>query len=150
MIVVILAGGRGIRMLEETKNLPKPLVEIGEKPIIWHIMKYFSCFGFNDFIVCTGYKSYLIKEFYANYCDIKLANFPQAITHYETIILNPESEADSVFAVIDAGYAYLLMEDRDVQYIGRIQWSEKPPVIFDHRDVKIDYFEKMFKQRNRY
>jgi len=61
-----------------------------------------------------------LSEFYANYCDIKLANYPQAITHYETIILDPPSESDSVFAVIDAGYVYLLMEDRDVHYIGRI------------------------------
>lgn len=67
MKVVILAGGKGYRLSEETLHTPKPIVNIGEKPMLWHIMKYFSCFGFNDFIVCGGYKFYLIKEFYANY-----------------------------------------------------------------------------------
>jgi len=67
MVVVILAGGRGTRLSEETELIPKPLVEIGEKPILWHIMKYFSCFGFSDFIVCVGYKSHLIKEYFGNY-----------------------------------------------------------------------------------
>jgi len=65
--VVILAGGRGSRLAEETDLRPKPLVEIGERPIIWHIMKIFSHYGFNDFVICVGYKGYLIKEYFANY-----------------------------------------------------------------------------------
>jgi glucose-1-phosphate cytidylyltransferase len=67
MKVVILAGGRGTRLSEETTNIPKPMVEIGGKPIIWHIMKSYSHFGFNDFIVCLGYKGYLIKEYFSHY-----------------------------------------------------------------------------------
>ena len=67
MPVVILAGGLGTRMREETERLPKPLVGIGERPILWHIMKLFSHYGFNDFIVCLGYKGYVIKEYFANY-----------------------------------------------------------------------------------
>lgn len=67
MKVVILAGGFGTRLSEETDIRPKPMVEIGGKPIIWHIMKYYSEYGFNDFIVCLGYKGYFIKEFFANY-----------------------------------------------------------------------------------
>ncbi len=67
MKCVILAGGLGTRMSEETNLKPKPLVEIGGKPILWHIMKGYSVSGVNDFIICCGYKGYLIKEFFANY-----------------------------------------------------------------------------------
>lgn len=67
MKLVILAGGRGTRLTEETLIKPKPLVDIGNKPIIWHIMKIYSHYGINDFIICLGYKGYLIKEYFANY-----------------------------------------------------------------------------------
>ena len=67
MKLVILAGGFGSRLSEETHRTPKPLVEIGGKPIIWHIMKYYSQFGINEFIICCGYKGYLIKEYFSNY-----------------------------------------------------------------------------------
>ena len=67
MKVVILAGGLGSRISEESTIKPKPLLEIGAKPIIWHIMKIYSRFGLNDFIICCGYKGYLIKEYFANY-----------------------------------------------------------------------------------
>jgi len=67
MKVVILAGGLGTRLSEETEIKPKPMVEIGGKPIIWHIMKIYSTQGFNEFIVCLGYKGFLIKEYFANY-----------------------------------------------------------------------------------
>lgn len=67
MKVVILAGGFGTRLSEETSLKPKPMVEIGGKPILWHIMKMYSHHGFNDFVVCCGYKGYLIKEYFANY-----------------------------------------------------------------------------------
>jgi len=67
MRVVILAGGFGTRISEESHFVPKPMIEIGEMPILWHIMKYYASFGYNDFIVCCGYKQYVIKEFFANY-----------------------------------------------------------------------------------
>lgn len=67
MKVVILAGGLGTRLSEETVVKPKPMVEIGGMPILWHIMKIYSAHGFNEFIVCLGYKGYLIKEYFANY-----------------------------------------------------------------------------------
>ena len=67
MKVVILAGGFGTRISEETHLRPKPMVEIGQRPIIWHIMKLYSSFGLNDFIICCGYKGYCIKEYFANY-----------------------------------------------------------------------------------
>ena len=67
MKVVILAGGFGTRISEETTVKPKPMVEIGGKPILWHIMKLYSAYKINDFIICLGYKGYLIKEYFANY-----------------------------------------------------------------------------------
>ncbi len=67
MKTVILAGGRGTRLAEETTIRPKPMVEIGGKPILWHIMKIYSHYGIHDFIICCGYKGYMIKEYFANY-----------------------------------------------------------------------------------
>ena len=67
MKAVILAGGLGTRISEETSVRPKPMIEIGSKPILWHIMKIYSAHGINDFVICLGYKGYMIKEFFANY-----------------------------------------------------------------------------------
>lgn len=67
MKAVILAGGLGTRISEETHLRPKPMIEIGGKPILWHVMKIYSSYGINDFIICCGYKGYLIKEYFANY-----------------------------------------------------------------------------------
>lgn len=76
MKVVLFAGGLGTRISEETDVRPKPMVEIGGKPILWHIMKIYSHYGFNDFIICLGYKGYVIKEYFMNYflhnSDIKI------------------------------------------------------------------------------
>ncbi len=67
MKVVILAGGFGTRLTEETEMKPKPMISIGGKPILWHIMKIYSSYGFNDFVICLGYKGYAIKEYFVNY-----------------------------------------------------------------------------------
>ena len=67
MKTVILAGGFGTRISEQSHLIPKPMIEIGERPILWHIMKYYSAFGHNDFIICCGYKQYVIKEYFADY-----------------------------------------------------------------------------------
>ncbi len=67
MKVVILAGGMGTRISEESHLRPKPMIEIGGSPILWHIMKYYSCHGINEFIICCGYKGYYIKEYFADY-----------------------------------------------------------------------------------
>ncbi len=67
MKVVILAGGLGTRLMEETEARPKPMVEIGGKPILWHIMKIYESYGHNDFIICLGYKAHLVKEYFLNY-----------------------------------------------------------------------------------
>lgn len=74
MKAVILAGGFGSRLSEETQVKPKPMVEIGDRPILWHIMKIYSAHGINDFIICCGYKGYMIKEFFANYV-LRMSDF---------------------------------------------------------------------------
>jgi glucose-1-phosphate cytidylyltransferase len=68
MKAIILAGGYGTRISEETQNRPKPMVEIGGKPILWHIMKIYSHYGIREFVICLGFKGYVIKEYFANYC----------------------------------------------------------------------------------
>ncbi len=77
MKVVILCGGKGTRLREETEYKPKPMVEIGERPILWHIMKLYSHYGFKDFILCLGYKHQVIREYFLNYqymnCDITIS-----------------------------------------------------------------------------
>lgn len=91
MKVVLLAGGFGTRLSEETHAIPKPMLEIGGKPVLWHIMKIYSHYGFNDFIICCGYKGYVIKEYFANYflhasdvtIDIKNNNIEVHNTHSE-------------------------------------------------------------------
>jgi glucose-1-phosphate cytidylyltransferase len=67
MKAIILAGGLGTRISEETSVRPKPMVEVGGKPVLWHIMKTYSDHGIHDFVICCGYKGYLIKEYFANY-----------------------------------------------------------------------------------
>jgi glucose-1-phosphate cytidylyltransferase len=67
MKAVILAGGYGTRIMEESHLRPKPMIEIGGKPILWHIMKSYSHYGINEFVICLGYKGYVIKEYFANY-----------------------------------------------------------------------------------
>jgi len=67
MKVVILAGGLGTRISEETQTIPKPMVEIGSKPVLWHIMKTYSHYGFNEFVICLGYRGYVVKEYFSHY-----------------------------------------------------------------------------------
>jgi len=67
MKVVILAGGFGTRISEESHLRPKPLIEIGGRPILWHIMKHYSAHGFNEFVICCGYKAFMVKRFFAEY-----------------------------------------------------------------------------------
>lgn len=88
MKVVILAGGLGTRISEETHVKPKPMVEIGGKPIIWHIMKHYSHHGFNDFVVCLGYKGYYVKEWFNNYflhnSDVTFDLETNVVTHHRS------------------------------------------------------------------
>jgi len=89
--VVILAGGLGSRLAEETEVRPKPMVEIGGRPIIWHIMKIYSRFGLNDFVICLGYKGYMIKEFFSNY-DLHMADVTFDMSANSTIVHHRRTE----------------------------------------------------------
>ena len=103
MKVVILCGGKGTRLREETEYRPKPMVPIGGKPILWHIMKYYATFGHREFILCLGYKGEMIKDYFRNYlwnsCDVRMslgnADNPE--------FLNSHDEDDWVVTLADTG-----------------------------------------------
>jgi len=101
MKVVILAGGFGTRLSEETQGIPKPMVPIGNKPILWHIMKIYSHFGFNDFVILLGYKGYIIKEYFSNYY-LHQSDVTIDFKNNSTEILNNTSEPWKV-TLIDTG-----------------------------------------------
>jgi glucose-1-phosphate cytidylyltransferase len=101
--VVILAGGLGSRLAEETEIRPKPLVEIGGRPILWHIMKIYSKFGLNDFVICLGYKGYLIKEYFANY-HLHMSDVTFDMLSNSTIVHHRRAEPWKV-TLVDTGDA---------------------------------------------
>ncbi len=103
MKVVLLAGGLGTRLSEETDTKPKPMVEIGGKPILWHIMKIYSQYGFNEFIVCLGYKGYVIKEYFANYFRHQ-SDITIDLKNNTTEIHNSQAEPWKI-SLIDTGIA---------------------------------------------
>lgn len=103
MKVVILAGGLGTRLREETEYRPKPMVQIGSRPILWHIMKIFDHFGFRDFIICLGYKGNMIKDYFLNYemmnCDFTI-NLGK---RHEISVHNDHDECDWTITLADTG-----------------------------------------------
>ena len=101
MKAVILAGGLGTRISEETHLKPKPMIEIGGKPIIWHIMKMYSFHGINDFIICCGYKGYIIKEYFANYF-LHMSDVRLNISENKMDVLKKEAEPWNI-TLIDTG-----------------------------------------------
>src|SRR5690349_12754941 len=101
MKAVILAGGLGTRLSEETDMRPKPMVEIGGRPLLWHIMKIYSHHGINDFIICLGYKGYVIKEFFFNYYR-HTADLSIDLKTGDMDVLNSQSE-DWKVTLIDTG-----------------------------------------------
>ncbi|MCE8827072.1 NTP transferase domain-containing protein, partial [Bacteroides fragilis] len=101
MKAVILAGGFGTRLSEATNLIPKPMVEIGGKPILWHIMKTYSHYGINEFIICCGYKQYIIKEYFANYFRHN-SDMMVDLSNNTTTILDNHSENWKV-TMVDTG-----------------------------------------------
>jgi len=101
MKAVILAGGLGTRISEETDLKPKPMIEIGGKPILWHIMKIYSHHGINEFIVCCGYKGYVIKEYFANYF-LHMSDVTFDLTDNSTVVHHQKSEPWKV-TLVDTG-----------------------------------------------
>src|SRR5210317_169355 len=101
MKTLILAGGYGTRLSEETALRPKPMVEIGGRPILWHIMKIFSAHGINDFVICCGYKGYMIKEYFANYF-LHISDLTFDLHHNKMQVLKNGAEPWTV-TLIDTG-----------------------------------------------
>ena len=145
MKVVILAGGFGTRISEESHLVPKPMIEIGEKPILWHIMKYYSSFGFNEFIILAGYKQYVIKEFFSDYylhmSDITF-DFTQGVDSME-IHLN-QSEPWKV-TIVDTGLNTMTggRLKRIENYIGDDSFF----LTFGLLEIKDDDFVQSFKEK---
>lgn len=106
MKVVLLAGGLGTRISEESQFKPKPMIEIGGKPILWHIMKEYAHYGFNEFIVCAGYKQEVIKEWFANYF-IHNSDITFDFTHSDRVIVHNESLESWKVTVVDTGLTTL-------------------------------------------
>lgn len=101
MKAVILAGGRGTRISEETGTRPKPMVEIGGRPILWHIMKTYSAHNINDFVICCGYKGYIIKEYFANYfLHMSDVTFDMA---YNTMVVHQQYAEPWKVTLVDTG-----------------------------------------------
>ena len=105
MQVVILAGGLGTRLSEETHLKPKPMVEVGGKPILWHILKIYSSYGIKEFIICLGYKGYLIKEYFANYA-LHNSDVTFDIKNQKLIVHKQETE-DWKITLVDTGESSL-------------------------------------------
>ena len=101
MKCVILAGGRGTRISEESHLRPKPMIEIGSRPILWHIMKHYSHYGVDDFVICLGYRGYMIKEYFANYM-LHRSDVTVDLREDETIYHNHRSEPWRV-TLVDTG-----------------------------------------------
>ena len=101
MKAVILAGGLGTRISEETQARPKPMVEIGGKPVLWHVMKTYAAHGINDFVICCGYKGYLIKEYFANY-SLHMSDVTFDMRRRDVIIHQNSAEPWSV-TLVDTG-----------------------------------------------
>src|SRR5579864_1559874 len=103
MKVVILCGGLGTRLREETEFRPKPMVKIGTKPILWHIMKHYAHYGFKDFILCLGYRGEIIKEYFYNY-EVYNDDFTVCLGKQKSIhIQNPQSDLDWRVTLVDTG-----------------------------------------------
>jgi glucose-1-phosphate cytidylyltransferase len=101
MRVVILAGGMGTRLAEETAVLPKPMVSVGGRPVLWHIMKYYACFGFNEFVIALGYKADVIKRYFLNYCS-QAGDLEIDLVGSDATICSSEKE-DWVVHLVDTG-----------------------------------------------
>jgi len=129
MKVVILAGGFGTRISEESHLKPKPMIEIGEQPILWHIMKIYSAYGFNDFIICAGYKQYVIKEYFAEYF-LHTSDVTFDFRHNNEMIIHHNTAEPWRVTVVDTGLNTMTggRIKRIQEYVG------KEPFMFTYGD----------------
>lgn len=149
MKVVILAGGFGTRISEESHLKPKPMIEIGEKPILWHIMKLYSYYGYNEFIICLGYKGYAIKEFFADYY-LHTSDVTFDFTDNNKMIIHNNVAEPWKVTLVDTG--------ADTMTGGRVKRIQKyvgnEPFMLTYgdgvADVDITKLEKYHKENKRY
>lgn len=144
MKAVILAGGMGTRLVEETSVRPKPMVEIGTHPILWHILKIYSAYGINDFIICLGYKGYIIKEYFANYF-LHHSDVTFDLSDNKMHIHNNHSEPWKI-TLVDTGYSTMTggRLKRVQEYVGNETFC------FTYGDGVSDVnIEKLIAQHNR-
>jgi len=102
MKVVILAGGFGTRISEESHLVPKPMINIGEKPILWHIMKHYSSYGYNDFIICCGYKQHVIKKFFTDYY-LQMSDVTFDFTSENKVVVHNNNTEPWKVTLVDTG-----------------------------------------------
>lgn len=139
MKAVILAGGLGTRLSEETDLMPKPMVQIGGKPILWHIMKTYSVHGVNDFVICCSYKGYVIKEYFANYfLHMSDVTFDMSTNNMEVHQRNAEPWADLAHLVRD-----LIAPNKPVRILGKANPSHArnryvPDITKARRELGLD------------
>jgi glucose-1-phosphate cytidylyltransferase len=123
MQVVILCGGKGVRIREVSEDLPKPMLPIGERPILWHIMSWYASFGFKDFVLCAGYKSGVIKQFFLDY-DLLFSDFKLSLGARDTVkILNRHSHEDWQVTIAETGLE--TMTGGRLQRVGRYLRGEQ-------------------------
>ena len=149
MKVVILAGGFGTRISEESHLIPKPMIEIGEKPILWHIMKYYSSYGFNEFVICGGYKQVIIKEYFSNYF-LHMSDITFDFTEHNKVVVHQKYLDPWKVTIVDTG-----LETMTGGRIKRIQnYIGDEPFMLTYgdgvSDVNIHELLKFHQEQNRY
>jgi len=138
MKVIILAGGWGTRLGQHTEWIPKPMVQVGGRPLIWHIMKYFAFYGFKEFIVSAGVKAHVIKEFFLNY-ERYAYDFTRDFASDETILIGKQEEIDWKVSVVDTGLNTL--KGARIKRIGHLLTDEVNLVTYGDGLADIDLLQ---------
>ena len=127
--VVILAGGTGMRLREETERVPKPMVRIGEQPILWHIMRHFSTFGYRRFMICLGYKSWVVKEYFLNY-DEEMSDLRIELLRGHVAFLGQTAPEDWEVTLVETG----LQSGSTGRLLGVRRYLDTPYFMFTYGD----------------
>jgi glucose-1-phosphate cytidylyltransferase len=143
---VILAGGYGARISEETNIIPKPMVRIGDKPIIWHIMKLYSHYGINDFIICLGYKGYVFKEYFDNYFAHNSENITFDFSGDSTIKINKNNCESWRITLVETGLDTSTGGRIKAMIKNTVEWYK---IFYDKSNNILEYSLKIIEDFNR-
>ena len=146
MKAVILAGGYGTRLSEETDLKPKPMIEIGNKPILWHIMKTYSTHNVNDFIICCGYKGYIIKEYFANYF-LHMSDVTFSMKDNKMTVLQNKSEPWTV-TLVDTGETS--MTGGRLKAVYEYIKDEADPLSQNKMEMCVEFFEEFYEGEGKF